>query len=165
MKLFRATLVLWLIAILRGVSGEAGKSSHWTTERYFSPRVNLLITFSKQLSSTSSAALHDSGAKAIQTAEPNKIHKNMIIYFCATVLPRGVTTINSYLTLVRTSPCHTFWALTRLPVLNERSRMLLKAITFLLSVYDSRARVESLPWTDAITVDTSLEAESLTCTL
>ena len=108
MKLFRATLVLWLIAILRGVSGEAGKSSHWTTERCFSPRVNLLITFSKQLSSTSSAALHDSGAKAIQTAEPNKIHKNMIIYFCATVLPRGVTTITSYLTLVRTSLCHTF---------------------------------------------------------
>ena len=161
MKLFRATLVLWLIAILLGVSGEAGKSSHRTIERCFSPRVNLLITFSKQLSSTSSAALHDSGAKGFKMRSQTKFIKTWL-YFCAIVLPRGVTTINSYLTLVRTSLCHTFWALTRLPVLNERSRMLLKAITFLLSVYDSRARVESLPWTDAITVDTSLEAESLT---
>ena len=59
MNLFRATLVLWLIAILRQVSGEAGKSSHQTTEGCFSSRINLLIKFSKQLSTTSAAALYD----------------------------------------------------------------------------------------------------------
>ena len=75
------------------------------------------------VSSTSSAALHDSDAKATQAAEPNKINKKHVSHFSAIVLPRGVTTINCYMASVnpelratltkrlkqsRTSPCHTF---------------------------------------------------------
>ena len=105
MKLFCATLVLWLIAILRRVSGEAGKSSHQTTERCFNSRINLLITFSKQLNTTSSATPYDS--KPLKLPSQTKLKKKNVMHFFVIVLPRGVTTINCYLASVNPGLCAT----------------------------------------------------------
>ena len=87
MKLFRATLVLWLIAILRRVSGEAGKSSHQTTERCFNSRINLLITFSKQLNTTSSATPYDS--KPLKLPSQTKLKKKTCYAFFGDCAPTG----------------------------------------------------------------------------
>ena len=105
MKLFCATLVLWLIAILRRVSGEAGKSSHQTTERCFNSRINLLITFSKQLNTTSSATPYDS--KPLKLPSQTKLKKKHVMHFFVIALPRGVTTINCYLASVNPGLCAT----------------------------------------------------------
>ena len=102
MKLFRATLVLWLIAILRRVSGEAGKSSHQTTERCFNSRINHFQQAVKY-----DKFCHAIRLKDTQTAEPNKIKKKHVMHFFVIVLPRGVTTINCYLASVNPGLCAT----------------------------------------------------------
>ena len=84
MKLFRATLVLWLIAILRRVSGEAGKSSHQTTERCFNSRINHFQQAVKY-----DKFCHAIRLKDTQTAEPNKIKKKTCYAFFRDCAPTG----------------------------------------------------------------------------
>ena len=123
MKLFRATLVLWLIAILREVSGEAGKSLHQTTERCFILSMNLLIMFNKQSVRQVLPRYTTLMRKPLKRPSQTKFIRNMFLHFSAIVLRRGVATINCCMASVNpelratltkrlkqspTSPCHTF---------------------------------------------------------